>query len=163
MRHFDLMPKVVGEFVDDHGLHEVRVALTRGVWRSAGDQTVPVQAAPAGALVHAVFQDRPNEGESCQVWSLTQLYSVDFSESRIDVQKCVFSKRTIIVCVSCCLRCPRTSAPSSAHLTVSLHLCSSGSNARGESRAREGRRVSSKSPSRVRDGDEGVARRNQRE
>ena len=69
MRHFDLMPKVVGEFVDDHGLHEVRVALTRGVWRSAGDQTVPVQAAPAGALVHAVFQDRPNEGESCKIFS----------------------------------------------------------------------------------------------
>ena len=69
MRHFDLMPKVVGEFVDDHGLHEVRAALTRGVWRSAGDQTVPVQAAPAGALVHAVFQDRPNEGESCKIFS----------------------------------------------------------------------------------------------
>ena len=68
MRHFDLMPKVVGEFVDDHGLHEVRVALTRGVWRSAGDQTVPVQAAPAGALVHAVFQDRPSEGESCKIF-----------------------------------------------------------------------------------------------
>ena len=46
---------------------------------------------------------------------------------------------------------------------VSLYLCSSGSNARGESRAREGRRVSSKSPSRVRDGDEEVAGRNGRE
>ena len=68
MRHFDLMPKVVGEFVDDHGLHEVRVALTRGVWRSAGDQTVPVQSAPAGALVHAVFQDRPHEGEPCHMF-----------------------------------------------------------------------------------------------
>ena len=56
-----------------------------------------------------------------------------------------------------------TSAPSAPHLTVSLYLCSSGSNARGESRAREGRRVSSKSPSRVRDGDEGVAGRKGRE
>ena len=37
-----------------------------------------------------------------QVWSLTQFYSVDFSKSRIDVQKCVFNKRTIKVCVSCC-------------------------------------------------------------
>ena len=53
--------------------------------------------------------------------------------------------------------------PGVAHLTVSLYLCSSGSNARGESRAQEGRRVSSKSPSRVRDGDEGVVRRNGRE
>ena len=98
-----------------------------------------------------------------QVWSLTQLYSVDFSKSRIDVKKCVFKKRTIKVCVSCCWRCPGTSAPSAAHLTVSLYRCSSGSNARGELRAWEGRRVSSKSPSRVRDGDEGVAGRNVRE
>ena len=37
-----------------------------------------------------------------QVWSLTQFYSVDFSLSRIDVKKCVFNKRTIKVCVSCC-------------------------------------------------------------
>ena len=49
------------------------------------------------------------------------------------------------------------------HLMVSLYLCSSGSNARGELRAQEERRVSSKSPSRVRDGDEGVAGRNGRE
>ena len=39
----------------------------------------------------------------------------------------------------------------------------SGSNARGESRAFEGRCVCSKSPSRVRDGDEGAAGRNGRE
>ena len=37
-----------------------------------------------------------------QVWSLTQFYSVDFSNSTIDVKKCVFNKRTIKVCVSCC-------------------------------------------------------------
>ena len=37
-----------------------------------------------------------------QVWSLTQFYSVDFSKSRISVKKCVFNKRTIKVCVSCC-------------------------------------------------------------
>ena len=37
-----------------------------------------------------------------QVWSLTQFYSVDFSQSRIGVEKCVFYKRTIKVCVSCC-------------------------------------------------------------
>ena len=34
-----------------------------------------------------------------QVWSLTQFYSVDFSKSRIDVNKCVFNKRTIKVLV----------------------------------------------------------------
>ena len=37
-----------------------------------------------------------------QVWSLTQLCSVDFSQSRIGVNECVFYKRTIKVCVSCC-------------------------------------------------------------
>ena len=37
-----------------------------------------------------------------QVWSPTQLYSVDFSQSRIGVKKCIFNKRTIKVCVSCC-------------------------------------------------------------
>ena len=42
-------------------------------------------------------------------------------------------------------------------------LCSSGSNAQGEWRALEGRRVSSRNPSRVRDGDKGVAGRNGRE
>ena len=36
-----------------------------------------------------------------QVWSLTQFYSVDFSQSRIDVKKCVFNKRTIKVCIPC--------------------------------------------------------------
>ena len=37
-----------------------------------------------------------------QVWSPTQFYSVDFSKSRIGVNKCVFNKRTIKVCGSCC-------------------------------------------------------------
>ena len=53
--------------------------------------------------------------------------------------------------------------PSAAQLKDSLYLCSPRSNARGESRALEGRRVSSKSPSRVRVGDKGVAGRNYKE
>ena len=36
-----------------------------------------------------------------QVWLLTQLYYVDFSQSRIGVKKYVFNKITIKVCVSC--------------------------------------------------------------
>ena len=36
-----------------------------------------------------------------QVWSLTQLCSVVFSQSRIGVKKRVLNKRTIKVCVSC--------------------------------------------------------------
>ena len=51
-------------------------------WLPAGPPPPP----PAGAL---------------QVWSLTQFYSVDFSQTRIGVKKCVFNKRTIKVCVSC--------------------------------------------------------------
>ena len=39
---------------------------------------------------------------AAQVWSLTQFNSVDFSPSKIGVKKCVFNKRTIKVCVSCC-------------------------------------------------------------
>ena len=91
----------------------------------------------------------PRAARCPQVWSLTQFYSVDFSRSRIGVKKCVFNKRTIKVRVSCFLRCPGTFVPSAAHLTVSLYFCSSGSNTRGEARAREGCHVSSKSPSRV--------------
>ena len=98
-----------------------------------------------------------------QVWSLAQFYSVDLSPSEIRVNKCVHNKRTIKVCVSCFWRCPGTSMPSVAHLTVSLSLCRSGSNTWGESRALEGRSGSPKSPSRVRDNGEGVAGRNERE
>ena len=37
-----------------------------------------------------------------QVGSLTQFYSDDFSQLRIGVNKCVFYKRTIKVCISSC-------------------------------------------------------------
>ena len=59
-----------------------------------------------GALV-AESLDRPKPVlalgvGATQVWSLTQFYSVDFSQSRIGViKKCVFNKRLIKVCVSC--------------------------------------------------------------
>ena len=43
----------------------------------------------------------PASVEEYQVWSLTQFYSVDISQSRIGVNKCIFYKRTIKVCVSC--------------------------------------------------------------
>jgi len=63
MRHFDLMPRVVGEFVDDHGLHELRVSLTRGVWRLDSDHGAAA-GAPAGALVTAVFDDDAGNGDN---------------------------------------------------------------------------------------------------
>ena len=61
-----------------------------------------------------------------QVWLLTQFYSVDFSHSRIAVQKCVFNKGTIKVCVSCFWQCPGTSALCARYLTLSFFLSSSG-------------------------------------
>ena len=33
-----------------------------------------------------------------QVWSITQFCSVDFTQSRIALKKCIFNKRTIKVC-----------------------------------------------------------------
>ena len=60
-------------------------------WRAPGDTWTSTQSAPLQDLFKVY-----------QVWSLTQFYSVDFSQSRIEVKKCVFNKRTIKVCVSCC-------------------------------------------------------------
>ena len=63
--------------------------------------------------------------------------------------KWVFCKRAFRACVNCSWRFPGTSAPSAANLMVSTYLCSSGSNAQGESR--------------VQDADEGIGRRIYRE
>ena len=60
-------------------------------------------------------------------------------------------------------QCPGTFSPSAAHLSASMSLCSSRRNARGELRALEGRRVSSKSPPRLRKGNEWFAERNTKE
>ena len=53
-----------------------------------------------------------------QVWSLTQFYSVDFSPSRISVNKCGFNRRRIKVCVRWYWQSPETSVLSVAHLRV---------------------------------------------
>ena len=116
----------------------------------------------------------PNTWEESPPVGLSFRYNVKFGKERgtkrapgppnfwNNKNKCVFNKRTIKVCVSC-WRCQGTSAPSAAHLTVSLYLCSSRSNARGESRALQGHCDSSKNQSRVRDREEGVTGRNGRE
>ena len=92
---------------------------------------------PSSYLRMSTWCTRKTTGSCRQVCSLTQFYHVDFSQSSMGVKKCVFNKRTIKVCVSCSWRCRGTSAPTAAHPTVSLYLCSSESNARGESRALE--------------------------
>ena len=45
---------------------------------------------------------RTNVPKGHQVWSLTQFYSVDFSQSMIDIVRRFFNKCTIKVSVSCC-------------------------------------------------------------
>ena len=79
------------------------------------------------------------------VWSLTQFYSVAFSQSRICVKKRVINKRALSRFASNVLGgvLGGTSAPNATFLTSSLFLCSSGSNAWGKSKALQGRRVSS--------------------
>ena len=61
------------------------------------DPEMDMSAAWYGGILVAEREAAPH-----QVWSLTQFYSIDFSKSRIDVKKCVFNKRPIKVCVSCC-------------------------------------------------------------
>ena len=115
---------------------------------------VVVSEDPPAVVVVVVVVAVPEPGEAHQVWSLTLFHSVDFLQSRPGVKQCVSNKRTrprfaSAVFDSCFVvfwdHCAKHGTP----MTVSMYLCSSRSNARGESRAREGHRVSSKSPSRV--------------
>ena len=85
-------------------------------------------------------------------------------ESTLKDDEIEWEKKTAMLFLECLSgRSLREAKVDPVHLTVYLFLSTSGSNARGESRALEGRRVSSKSPSRVQDGDEGVAGRKYRE
>ena len=61
-----------------------------------------------------------------QIWSLTQFYSDDYSQSRISFKKYFFNKHKSRL-VSWFRWCPRTNALSVAHLKLSLFLCSFGS------------------------------------
>ena len=63
---------------------------------SAEDRDLLVKTEPP--LVHGLEQRQCQSDDPAvvvQVWSLTQFYSVDFSQSRIGVKKCVFNKRKI--------------------------------------------------------------------
>ena len=79
---------------------------TRNLNSHRGGGPTPTRRGAGGELVVQLVNrdgvdDQP-EAAGAQVRSLTQFYSVDFLQSRIDVKKCVFKKRTIKVCVSCC-------------------------------------------------------------
>ena len=81
-------------------------------------------------------------------WKKCVLYHHNFGHTRC-LKAHLKRKPAFKVCVRCFWQGTGPSASSAAHLTVFLFLCSSRSNAQGKSRALEGRRVSSKSPSRV--------------
>ena len=54
-RHFDLLPKFVGEIIDDNGVFELDSELTRGVWRSKF-WGYPPRPTATGARVAAFFK-----------------------------------------------------------------------------------------------------------
>lgn len=53
-QHFDLMPRLAGELIDDHKLEEVDISLSRGVWRSQ-HWGLPPRSSGIGAQVMAIF------------------------------------------------------------------------------------------------------------
>ena len=53
-QHFELMPRLVGELIDEHELEELDVALSRGVWRSQ-HWGLPPRSTAVGAKVSAIF------------------------------------------------------------------------------------------------------------
>ena len=54
-KHFDLLPRFVGEVMDENGVYELDVALSRGVWRSRF-WGYPPRPTAAGARVAAFFK-----------------------------------------------------------------------------------------------------------
>ena len=86
----------------------------RGGWKDGGSLMASVQNDNNGVTKEVI----KGPWGFAKVWSLAQFYSVDFLQLRIGVKKCVFNKRIIHLCAY-----------------HGLVLCSSGSNAQGESRA----------------------------
>ena len=107
----------------------------------------------SGRLLQNVWQVWNGGHRRLQVWSLTQFYSVDFSQSRIGIR--VYCWQTDNQGVHQLFsRCPGAFEPSIANVVLEVMH---------KSRILEGRCVISKSPSCVWDGDLGVAERNVKE
>ena len=100
----------LGSGVQDRGEEIVHKLVD--IWSRAGHPHTPNVRRDGGGFGAGVGEG--GASVVSQVWSLTQFYSVDFSQSRIGVKKCVFYKRTIKVCASCFWRCPETFVPSTA-------------------------------------------------
>jgi hypothetical protein len=56
IRHFDLLPRFVGELIQENGVQELDVSLSRGVWRSKL-WGYPPRATATGARVGAFFKN----------------------------------------------------------------------------------------------------------
>ena len=72
------------------GIYQRRAFVRSISPRPTALSTMPYQVS---LLRHLILVSR--DDSVVQVWSLTPFYSVDFSQSRINVKKCVFNKRTI--------------------------------------------------------------------
>ena len=96
---------VVPSFKKRFSLNEVEngneLVISLAEEQDAADWTCQVSSFKTLELKHNV-QIRGKTMFPFVFWSLTQFYSVDFSQSRIGVIKCVFNKHTIKVCASCC-------------------------------------------------------------
>ena len=112
-------------------LHFVLVAVQEGIG-SSNFGSLQLLGAAATSLSHCLWFIDPSTSFGC----LQQLPPAAAATARGVTKgpghKCVFYKRTIKVCVSCSWWCPWTSMLSAAHLSWSLFLSSSRSNARGE-------------------------------
>ncbi len=56
-QHFDLMPRLVGELLDEHHLEELDISLSRGVWRSQL-WGFPPRTSAVGSKVSAIFNEK---------------------------------------------------------------------------------------------------------
>ena len=97
-------PGLEGELAagESCGHRRYRDPVTKPVLFEGGDSVRNSGGVDADRPHRQVGLLHPHGLDDVQVWSLTQFYSVDFSKSRIELKKCVFNKRTIKVCVSCC-------------------------------------------------------------
>ena len=80
----------------------MEVEVKEGTAPLAVDEDLPDDIEMAeDALLHTPSSG-PDQGKNKVSGHLTQLYSVDFSQSRIGVKSAFSHKRTIKVSVSCC-------------------------------------------------------------
>ena len=113
-------------------LHRSKAIATESTWTAAVPSVGPSKkgSGPASSTNHSlstIWSARPKTKPRHHSQSPLRLGSMQIckSESRIIITrivglKCVFNKRTIKVCDSCCWQCPGTSSPNTTRLAVPL-------------------------------------------